>query len=462
MYRVRQIAFAMVLAHAIFIVRPVSLVPNLSVKGLYGIAPAYAQSAKPKKRRNLFSILFGKKKSKKKATAKTSNRSKRSKKTRSASAAKTAAVAALPKNDDAKVILVVGDFFAAGLADGLETALAQVPTLKVVDKSKGLSGFVRTDIVDWSLDLQSLVNEFQPSYIVAMLGSNDHQATRKNGKRLKKQTPEWLAAYTERVNNLGKALKDTGINYAWVGLPPVRFKSITKDFLGFNEIYGKTAASRKGQFFDVWDGFSDAEGNYSRSGPDVNGQIVLLHAKDGINLTRAGKWRLSYYVEGAIQRLFGADFGGPCALAGTGFDADTFAVQSPDYDPVKTGKAYVVRLDDPSADGGDVLAGETIELSDGSVEIVAVPAAASSSVEATKSVSGRVDNFVWPLQDTGDSLVRPVAVAKPVKPKAPELSQSNTLENVLEQAAAASAIACNWFPVAAANPCRSPLAWEDG
>jgi hypothetical protein len=435
-YRVRQIAFAVALAHLIAILGLPTSSKDSAVFGLYGVATAHAQDAKPKKRRSLFSILFGKKKTKKKTVAK-QTRSQRSKKSRTASAAsKAAAVEVLPKREDAKVVLVIGDFFASGLADGLTTSLAQVPSLKVVNKSKGLSGFVRTDIVDWSVDLQPLVDEFKPVYIVAMLGSNDRQQIRKDGQRLKKQTPEWLEAYTERVNNLGKALKDTGINFAWVGLPPVRFKSMTKDFLQFNEIYGKAAASRRGQFFDIWDGFSDAEGNYSRSGPDVSGQIVLLRAKDGINLTRAGKRRLSFYVEGPIKRLFGADFGSSGALAGTGFDVDNLAIQSPDYDPAKTGKTYVVRLDDPAADGGDVLAGEKIELSGEPAQIVAVPVAATTPVPTQTAISGRVDNFIWPPRDGADQQVQPVAVPKLEKPSAPLVQQSDGLESTLEKAAA--------------------------
>ena len=436
MYRVRQIAFAVALAHLIAILGLPSGEPGSVISSLYGVTQAHAQDAKPKKRRSLFSILFGKKTTKKKAVAK-NTRSKRSKKSRTASAAKKAAtVEVLPKREDAKVILVIGDFFASGLADGLTTALAQVPTLKVVNKAKGLSGFVRTDIVDWSVDVKLLVDEYQPAYIIAMLGSNDRQQIRKDGLRLKKQTPEWLEAYTERVNNLGKSLKESGVSFAWVGLPPVRFKSMSKDFLQFNEIYGRAAASRQGQFFDVWDGFSDAEGNYSRSGPDINGQIVLLRAKDGINLTRAGKRRLSYYVEGSIRRLFGADFGGPGVLAGTEFDAGTFSIQSKDYDPVKSGKTIVVRLDDPAADGGDVLAGEKIELTGEPAQIIATPVAAETAVAASVVVSGRVDNFTWPPQGGVGQQVRPVAIAKPKTQDEPLPKQSSSLQSALERAAA--------------------------
>jgi hypothetical protein len=361
-----------------------------------GPASAYAKEAKPKKRRSLFSILFGRSKSKKKkAVGKKKRRGRR----KSASSAKRSppAIKAVEKNADAKVILIVGDFFASGLADGLSSALSQVATLRVVNKSKGLSGFVRTDIVDWPAVLPALIEETKPSYIVAMLGSNDRQLINQNGNRLKKLTPEWFEAYAGRVEKLGTAMKASRLPYSWIGLPPVRFKNMNKDFLAFNELYGKAAGARPGRFIDVWDGFSDAEGNYSRSGPDVNGQIVLLRAKDGINLTRAGKRRLAFYVESIMFKMFGGDGTGSEGLAGSGFDFDSQSLESPLYDPVMTRKTFVVQLNDPSADGGDVLAGDMLALSADGAQTLLVPVNAESPPAPYRY--GRVDDFTWPPQD---------------------------------------------------------------
>ena len=214
-----------------------SPVGTINSIAFFGAEPAVAQEVKKKrKRRGLFSILFGRRNAKKKAVAKTNSRAKRKKNRTAISTANNAVVAAkvVEKAADAKVILVVGDFFAAGLADGLTASLAEVANLKVVDKSKGLSGFVRSDIVDWAAVLPEMVEEHKPAYIIAMLGSNDRQQIRQDGKRIKRQSPEWLTAYAQRVNGLGEVLKATGINYTWVGLPPVRFKKMNKDFLQFN------------------------------------------------------------------------------------------------------------------------------------------------------------------------------------------------------------------------------------
>ena len=433
MFRVKRLTFVVLIAFLVGTIGIPSPVSTVNLTAFYGAEPAVAQQAKKKrKRRGLFSILFGRKKAKKKAvTKKSKTRTKRGKKTRTAKRSANKAVAsvkAVEKAADAKVILVVGDFFAAGLADGLTASLAEVANLKVVDKSKGLSGFVRSDIIDWPSVLPQLVEEHKPAYVVAMLGSNDRQQIREGRKRIKRTSPEWLTAYTQRVNGLGEALKATGVNYAWVGLPPVRFRKMNKDFLQFNEIYGKAATSSRGQFIDIWDGFSDADGNYSRSGPDVNGQIVLLRWKDGINLTRAGKSRLSYYVEGRIQKLFSGEIGADAALANANIDYESYAARSPLYDPAVTGKTYVVRLDDPAADGSDALAGEVVEVSPGLRPSEIVPNVGETSLAGEHA--GRVDNYAWPPQD--DINPAPIAIAAPAA-NGTQTDLRTTLTGVVEQ-----------------------------
>ena len=381
---------------------------SIDVSSVVGVSVAEAQRAK-KKRRSLFSILFGRKKAKRKqvkrrsknirrsrtkATRKRKNR--RSTRRRSSVAAVTApAVTKVEKSADARNVLVIGDFFARGLAEGLDRAFAPVSGLVVVNKGKSTSGFVRNDIIDWPKRLPELVAEFKPVHIVAMLGSNDRQLLVDQGKKLKKRTPEWDAAYKGRVEQLGAALKATGIDYTWVGLPPVRFKKMNKDFLVFNEMYRKAALSEKGTFVDVWDGFSDAEGAYSRSGPDINGQIVLLRPKGGVNLTKAGRRRLAFYVENLILKKTGTDVSPAGGLLASSVDlgAEYNRPRAAAYDPVRTGKTIVIRLSDPSSDGAEVLAGEEVKLKSLFGER---PSGTDTGPAPSATTVGRVDSFAWP------------------------------------------------------------------
>ncbi|EFL88789.1 DUF459 domain-containing protein [Ahrensia sp. R2A130] len=390
----------------------------------FGVSAVEAQEKR--KRKSLFSVLFGRRDARKKRVKKrvraqprktqrtkkrrTTTRKKRT--TRSASVTKrAAAVAAVEKSEDAKVVLVIGDFFSGGLADGLVKAYATVPGVTVVDRSNGLSGLVRDDVTDWAATLPGIVEEMKPDYIVTMLGSNDRQQMRVAGKREDTRSLPWDAEYGARVASLAAAMKATNLPYTWVGLPPVRFKSVNKDWLYFNGVYSKVVQGPAGQFVDVWDGFSDAEGNYTRSGPDVSGQIVLLRSKDGINLTRAGKERLAFYVQDDILKRLGEGAGG--ALAGADpsllLEGGVVSPSAPTYDPVNTGRTIVMGLDDPQVDGANALAGaEALQPSSSALPkeagIVVTP------VSASANRTGRVDDAAWPPAEITPTA--PAAVAQ--------------------------------------------------
>ncbi|MEL6782879.1 MAG: SGNH family hydrolase [Pseudomonadota bacterium] len=378
---------------------------------LPGVETANAQK---ERRRSLLGILFGRKKVKKKAvktrqratkrrTTRRKRTVKRKTRTRRAATRRTArskakkaapAAAAVAKADDAKKVLVIGDFYAGGLADALQEAYAALPDIKVLDHANGLSGFVRQDVVNWPEKLKELVAAEKPDHIVAMLGSNDRQLLREGGKKLKKRTPEWDTAYKARVQELGEVLKASRIKYTWMGLPPVRFKNMSRDFLVFNSIYAEAAKSPNGRFVDVWDGFADADGNYSRSGPDVNGQIVLLRPKDGINLTKAGKRRLAFYIQNDLQKQLtdSTSLINPNFV----FDFTDNVPRQATYDPAKTGTTVVIRLNDPKVDGAETLAGEKIETGKGTADAFRVPVSVRPSRPIRKE--GRVDDFSWPPQ----------------------------------------------------------------
>ena len=300
------------------------------------------------------------------------------------------------KIEDAKIVLVIGDFFAGGLADGLQVLLADSAGLRVVESTNGLSGLVRADVVNWPQRIGELVEEVKPAYIVAMVGANDRQLIREAGKKLKKRTPDWDTSYKRRVEAFGGALKATGLPYSWVGLPPMRLKSLSQDYLVFNEWYRAAAKAPQGKYVDVWDGFSDENGSYSRSGPDVSGQIVLLRPKDGINLTKAGRQRLAFYVASDIRKAVND----PSSLFAAG-GKDSFGIESvsPEadaYDPGRTGRTVVVNLNDPTVDGVSVLAGEAVDFSVGVLKNVnKVPEPQISEI-ASKPTRQRVDSFSWP------------------------------------------------------------------
>ena len=285
-------------------------------------------------------------------------------------------VAVVTKQPDARVVLVVGDFLASGLAEGLTTAFIQNPDVKIVDRTSGSSGFVREDFHNWADKVDELITAERPAAIVVMIGANDRQQMLVDGVRETVRSENWNKEYAARADELAKAIAARKVPYLWVGMPSFKASKTMLDMLAFNDIYRAAAANAGGEFVDIWDGFVDENGAYMPTGPDINGQPARLRANDGINLARPGKRKVAFYAERPLYKLLGID---PAALAAAptetrspyrmmGPFGPTEAAQPSDIDIVvglnETGPidpARPVALRTPALDGGIELLGAVIE-----------------------------------------------------------------------------------------------------
>ncbi|RST84825.1 DUF459 domain-containing protein [Aquibium carbonis] len=277
--------------------------------------------------------------------------------TRAASAPAQRAVAAVDKQEDARAILVVGDFLAGGLAEGLSAVYAEDPTVRVVDRANGSSGFVRDDYYDWPGRIGSIVDEERPAVVVVMIGSNDRQAMRIDGASENVRSERWDAEYTARSARMASEIAGRNVPIVWVGLPSFRFPKMSSDMIAFNDIQRGVAEAAGGVFVDVWDGFIDENGAFVTNGPDINGQPVRLRADDGINFTAAGKRKIAFYVEKPLARLLQS---GPAALAPEAGIGEMFGPPIPGEAPLIQ-HTPPVSLFDPALDGGDELLGLVVE-----------------------------------------------------------------------------------------------------
>lgn len=299
----------------------------------------------------------------KKKIAKTAKSPGRNKPRQNAAAA--AAVAApdaalaLEKAPDAKTVLVIGDFMAGGLAEGLTAAFESEPGVRVVDKSVGNSGFVRDDVFNWPISATALVGEAKPAVIAVMIGANDRQQMAVDGKREAIQSPQWSAEYDRRVSQFTTALKTSNIPVVWVGLPPFKQPTMSAGILAFNDLYEKKAQAISGQFVDIWDGFLDEQGLFTINGFDHTGQPAKLRSSDGINLTAAGRRKAAFFAEKPIRIALGAlpqpatlaPALGPFALPGPIRPASAMPENITTLPPIS--------LFDPAFDGSTELLGAT-------------------------------------------------------------------------------------------------------
>ncbi|ESY22896.1 MULTISPECIES: DUF459 domain-containing protein [unclassified Mesorhizobium] len=296
------------------------------------------------------------------------------------------------KTPDARVVLVIGDFMAYGLAEGLETAFADNANVRIVERANGSSGFVRDDVYNWPEQVKSLVETEKPSVVVVMLGSNDRQQMRVNEVREQPRSENWTKEYERRTEALGKALAATKVPYLWVGMPAFKTPKMTSDMLAFNDIYHSAAEKNGGEFVDVWDGFVDENGAFVSTGPDINGQAVRLRSDDGINVSKAGKRKLAFYTEKPLAKILGLAAPGSVVTAAAPAGAPVEAPSLPAA-PIVVDRTVPMLLNDPALDGGTELLGAA-----------AAPKANPDlpgeklilEGKAPEASPGRADDFSWP------------------------------------------------------------------
>lgn len=263
-----------------------------------------------------------------------------------------------PKVDNAKKVLVVGDFVASALGDGLKAAFEDSPGVVVESRANGSSGLVRDDFYDWPTQLPALVTELKPSVIVIQIGANDRQQLATPTGRLDFRTDPWFSAYGDRVAELATVAAGTRIPVIWVGLPAFRPQNMTADALRLNTIYRSSIEKVNGEFVDVWEGFVDQEGRFIVTGSDITGQPVRLRGNDGINFTGPGKRKLAFYVEKSVRRYLG-DMTSPDLVRLDGSNLPELVSLPP-----SESKAIVttppIDLFDPELDGADELLGGTL------------------------------------------------------------------------------------------------------
>ena len=259
------------------------------------------------------------------------------------------------KLDNAKKVLVVGDFMAGSLGDGLKTAFETTPGIVIETRANGSSGLVREDYFNWPESLPAYVAEIKPSIVIISLGANERQQMSIDGEKEKFRTDRWLAEYTRRTGAFAALARSENIPLLWVGMPPFQSTAMTADMVTLNGIFRTETEKVGGTFIDIWDGFVDEGGKFVMTGSDINGQQVRLRGSDGINLTKAGKRKLAFYVEKDIRKLLGDAAASTLDVPGAdGLKDLVVAAPTANEDIIQT---QPISLDDPNLDGGASLLG---------------------------------------------------------------------------------------------------------
>jgi hypothetical protein len=378
-FGLKSFAFVLAVVVALSMVTT-SFGPDLFVSS----AQAETKIVKVKKKKNIFQVIFGNRKKATKKTTKKTVKRKRSTKPK-------VAVANVAKVENAQTVLVIGDFIASGLADGLKAAYVKNPNVMIVKKTRGSSTIARPDNYDWMTQTPIVVEEVKPSLIVFNIGSSDRQDMKVDGSWLNFDSEEWWTEYRKRVDNLAQNLRSQNVPVLWVGVPSFKYTKMTRDILAFNGIYRDAIEKAGGTFVDIWEGFVDENGKFVYTGSDINGQQVRLRSSDGINLTKAGKRKLAFYVEKPASRFLSV---GNSVLANLYRDAPASAFANrPVQDPRLLTKTRVYSFTDPELDGGDYLLGGNNQ-----ARVFKEKSPLDNLIQTGQSPvtqTGRVDDFTW-------------------------------------------------------------------
>jgi hypothetical protein len=136
--------------------------------------------------------------------------------------------------------------------------------------------------------------------IVVLIGGNDAQAIRVNGRSLERFSKPWLAEYQHRVADFMKILRRAKAKVYWVGLPVVRSDVMSDHFRTMNTIFQRQAARHRITYVSIWKDFADSGGEYTSFGRSVGGVKRQLRKNDGMHFTEDGTLRLAARVARAI------------------------------------------------------------------------------------------------------------------------------------------------------------------
>jgi len=289
---------------------------------------------------------------------------------------RTAVPKIAPKNPDARRILVIGDSAAAALADALARDYANNPDIIIRGKAENNSGLSPTVSFDWQSHLSGAVAEAKPNLIIIVLGTNDSSAvsgSESEAGALSVSNP--VAAYQERVSNFIQSLQKSGVAWLWIGLPSFKDSQLNSAATVLNGIYKQAVTQAGGHFVSIWEGFVNDDNEFILSGYDVNGRLARLRTNDGIGFTLAGKRKLAFYAEQAIDLLWGDNSGNAKVEATAG---RLLGGSAAPINPLDIGAVF-------DAGGKPVLAGDVF------APHLFLPGGALAPAPA-----GRADNFTLP------------------------------------------------------------------
>ncbi|HWJ86872.1 MAG TPA: DUF459 domain-containing protein [Pelagibacterium sp.] len=202
----------------------------------------------------------------------------------------------IAKSDVAQRVAVFGDSLGVDLARALDRLYAENPDIAVLQKSVGSSGFVRNDFYNWNTAIEDELVADSFDVAVVAIGVNDRQVL--NGAE--PLSDPWREAYRARLDAFLGNIRAAGKQVIWIELPPMEQPTYGAAMAQISSIHKAAISAVGGEWVETYDRYLGENGAYSASGPDLNGNIVVMRKGDGIHFSAAGADKLAFYVDRAM------------------------------------------------------------------------------------------------------------------------------------------------------------------
>lgn len=202
----------------------------------------------------------------------------------------------IAKSDVAQRVAVFGDSLGVDLARALDRLYAENPDIAVLQKSVGSSGFVRNDFYNWNTAIEDELVADSFDVAVVAIGVNDRQVL--NGAE--PLSDPWREAYRARLDAFLGNIRAAGKQVIWIELPPMEQPTYGAAMAQISSIHKAAVSAVGGEWVETYDRYLGENGAYSASGPDLNGNIVVMRKGDGIHFSAAGADKLAFYVDRAM------------------------------------------------------------------------------------------------------------------------------------------------------------------
>lgn len=185
-------------------------------------------------------------------------------------------------------VLLIGDSMMEDLQVHLRPAMQRDPAMRVKVDYKVSTGLSRPDFYDWPGHMREVLARERHDIIVLVLGPNDFQDIKANGRRYHAGDDDWCDLYAQRAAKFAAQLAGQVQRLYWVGLPPMRSADYQAHMRLLDDSFRKACAALPNAVYLATTPVLGGPNGEFTSYLTVDGKRTLVRRGDGCHCTMAG------------------------------------------------------------------------------------------------------------------------------------------------------------------------------